>query len=215
MAELADAVPKDRFEALFGRVREQVVAVGWDDFQKARPQDVSGICLFIWDEMVDRGVARKPFKIAPYTQNDFKGVAGFLERELKEKPVLEAYAVSYFNDVDPRVSFADVSLVRCWPNDLHIADVEFSDNRMPLPTGSKVKGSINRGYRGLHVFGEFIGRLKRIATEKGVERISLMVADRELYPVFKRHGFKLSTTKMAQIAFKGAGVGFPMILEVK
>lgn len=113
------------------------------------------------------------------------------------------------------MSFVDVSIVRCWPNDIHIADVEFSDNRKPLRGGSKVKGSTNRGYHGLHVFGEFIRRLKATAKEKDIQRISLMAADRELYPVFKRHGFKVSTAKMAQIAFKGAGVGFPMILEVK
>lgn len=63
MAELADAVPTDLFKA--SDVREQVLAIDWATFQKARPQDVPGICLLIWDEMVDRGVTPKPFKIAP------------------------------------------------------------------------------------------------------------------------------------------------------
>jgi hypothetical protein len=85
-------------------------------------------------------------------------------------------------------------------------------------TGSRFvkgkKGSAERNYRGLHVFDDFIERLNDVAKSKGVERISLMVAHAGLYPVFSRHGFVVSRTKMAQIAFKGAGVGYPMIRQV-
>jgi hypothetical protein len=129
--------------------------------------------------------------------------------------VTEAYAVSYFNEIDPDNSFVDVSLVRCWPNDIHIADIEFSDNRKPVHNGTKIKGSTERNYHGLHVFGDFIARLKDVAREKEAERISLMVAHEDLYPAFSRHGFEVSSTKMAQWAYKNAGVGYPMILQVK
>lgn len=215
MSNLADSVPKDLFVPLFGRVDEVVLATDWATLQKAKPEQIAGICLFVWDEMVDREVTTQPFKIAPYTQNGFRGVAGFVEKELGQPIVSEAYAVSFFNEVTPKLSFVDVSLVRCFPNDIHIADVEFSDNRRPLHTGKMEKGSTSRGYHGLHIFHEFIERLRGVAKEKGVERISLMVADAPLYPVFKKHGFEVSNTKMAQMAFRMAGNGFPMILKVK
>jgi hypothetical protein len=147
MNELADTVPKDQFMPLFERVVEQVLATDWPTFQKARPDHVASICMFIWDEMVERRVAHLPFKIAPYTNNGFNGVAQFIEKELGKPPVTDAYAVSFFNEIAPKTSFVDVSLVRCWPNDIHIADVEFSDNRRPVHPGTMFKGSIGRPYR--------------------------------------------------------------------
>lgn len=215
MTDLADAVPRDLFVPLFKHVNEQVLAVDWRTLQEVKSEQVGGICMFIWDEMVDRKATDQPFKIAPYTENGFKGVARFVERELGRPIVTEAYAVSYFNEITPKLSFVDVSLVRCYPADIHIADVEFSDNRRPIHYGPKLKGSMSRGYHGLHVFGEFIDRLRGVAKHKGVERISLMVADPQLYQVFKRHGFEVSKTNMAQVAFNMAGTGFPMILELK
>jgi len=214
MTELADAVPKNLFVPIFQHVKEKVLAMDWKSFQGNRPNHVSGVCMFIWDEMVHRGVAAEPLKIAPIVNNGFKGIAKFVHKELKEVPVTEAYAVSYYNEVDPKNSFVDVSLVRCWPNDIHIADVEFSDNRKPAHAGRKVKSSSRRNYHGLHVFSDFLARLKDVAREKGVERISLMVAHNDLYPVFRRHGFQVSQTEMSKVAFERVGVGFPMILSV-
>ncbi len=214
MAELADAVPRELFIPLFEQVEEKVLAKDWATFQKVKPEQVPGICMFVWDEMVHRKATSSPFKIAPYMENGFKGVAPFVAKELGKPIATEAFSVSYYNEVTPKLSFVDVSLVRCYPNDIHIADVEFSDNRRPLHAGNKTKGSTNRGYHGLHIFGEFVERLHAIAKEKGVERISLMVADAPLYPVFKKYGFEVSPTKMAQMAFKMAGTGFPMILKV-
>lgn len=215
MTELADAIPKDLFVPMFQDVKETVLATDWESFQKNRAKDVSGVCMFIWDEMVHRGVVVEPFKIAPIVNNGFKGIAKFVRQELKKKPVTEAYAVSFFNEVDPKNSFVDVSLVRCWPNDIHLADVEFSDNRKPVHAGKKVKSSSQRNYHGLHVFGPFVTRLKNVAREKGIERISLMVAHKDLYEVFRRHGFQVSETKMAKLAFENVGIGYPMILPVK
>jgi len=214
MAKLSNAIPIDLFVPLFNNVKETILATDWASFQKNRAKDVSGICMFIWDEMVHRGVATEPFKIAPIIHNGFEGIAEFIREELKQEAVTEAYAVSFYNEIDPKNSFADVSLVHCWPNDIHIADIEFSDNRKPTHSDRKLKSSSRRNYHGLHVFGDFIKRLKSVAREKGIERISLLVAHKDLYPVFQRHGFRLSESKMARLAFENTGSGFAMILPV-
>jgi hypothetical protein len=135
MAELSDAVPKDIFGPMFKHVKEEIAATDWKDLQKNRPKHIAGLCMFIWDEMVDRKAVDDPFKIAPIVNNSFKGIAKFIEAELGTPPVTEAYAASYFNEIDPNNSFVDVSLVRCWPSDIHIADIEFSDNRKPIRKG--------------------------------------------------------------------------------
>ena len=129
MAELSDAVPKDIFGPMFKHVKEEIAATDWKDLQKNRPKHIAGLCMFIWDEMVDRKAVDNPFKIAPIVNNSFKGIAKFIEAELGTPPVTEAYAAS---------------LVRCWPSDIHIADIEFSDNRKPIGKGKKSKGSAER-----------------------------------------------------------------------
>ena len=210
MAELEDAVPKDLFISRFKTVKEKVLATHWKGFQRARAKDVPSVCMFIWDEMVHRGKVTEPFSIAPIINNGYKGIANFVEKKLQAVPVSEAYAVSYYNEIDPENSFVDVSLVRCFPNDIHIADVEFSDNQKPAHAGEIVKNAAERNYHGLHVFGDFIDRLNVVARAKGVSRLSLMVAHPDLYPVFSRHGFQVNDTHMARMAFERAGMGFSM-----
>lgn len=212
--ELRDAVPKDLFVPLFKNVKENVLATDWQQLQKNRPTDIGGICLFIWDEMVHREEAKEPFKIAPIVNNGFKGIAQFVEHELGASPVKDAYAVSYYNEIESDESFVDVSLAHCWPNDIHIADVEFSDNRKPVGQVRYHKGA-ERRYHGLHVFGEFLARLDRVAKDKGADRISLLVAHPDLHAVFTRHGFEVSPTDMAQRAFSMVGQGYAMIRRVR
>jgi hypothetical protein len=54
MAEFADAVPKDIFGPMFKNVKEEILATDWKSLQSNRPKHIAGICMFIWDEMVDR-----------------------------------------------------------------------------------------------------------------------------------------------------------------
>jgi len=120
--------------------------------------------------------------------------------------------VEYFNEVVPNDAFVEVSLAQCFPDDVHIVDVEFSDNRKRIPANDP--SSRFRTYKGLHVFGEFLERLKGIARARDVGRISLIVAWPPLFKVFKRHGFQASETEMAQRGYSGAGHGFSMYLPI-
>lgn len=205
-APLSKAVPVGAITRLFPEAREEVLATNVDTFLINCARDVSSTCMFIWDEMVHRGVAKQPFKIAPIVNNDFKGIHSFVERELGRPPITDAYAAKFFNDFGEK-PFADVVLTETYPADIHISDVEFSDNRKRVNEGY-------RGYRGLHVFGEFIARLKEVAESRECERISLLCAFPPLYDVFTRHGFKLGETVMAKRAFAYSRSGFAMTLKV-
>ena len=92
---------------------------------------------------------------------------------------------------------------------IHICDIELSDNRSKVP----IELGESRTYTGLHVFGDFIDNLKKTAKENDIQRISLLVAFPELYPVFRRYGFNVSETAMSKKAFRNAGTGFAMILD--
>lgn len=212
ITQLEDAVPAERFAEFYDQVRHTVLASTVQQWQIRRAKDIPPTLMFIWDEMVHRGVALAPFKVAPIVNNGFKGLYDFVERELGRPPISAAYAVEYFNQLQPASSFAEVSLVHGFPNDIHICDVEFSDQRHPLPANHP--DLKYRKYKGLHVFGEFLDRLRSIARARGAERISGLVASPPVHHVLARHGFRVSDSKMAQEAARRAGHGHAMILPV-
>lgn len=208
--DLEYSVPREAIEKRVPSARFEVAARNVNEWRAKRPTHVSGACMFIWDEMVDRRAVREAFKIGPIVNNGFKGIYEFVERELGRPPAQGAYVVNAFQD-GVEESFCDVSLVKCYPSDIHICDVEFSDATRPLAPGKRA--NTLRKYHGLHVFGEFLDRLVEVGRSQSLERLSLLVAEPPLYSVFKKYGFKPGTTQMAQIAFK-TGQGFPMILTL-
>lgn len=203
-APLSEAVPMDVIKRVFPDARSQVVASDVKSFL-ANGTDISSTCMFIWDEMVHRGVAKEPFKIAPIIHDDFKGIHQFIKKEFGRAPITDAYSVKLFNGHGGD-AFGEVVLTEIYPDDIHISDVMFADNRKPVKA--------HRRYKGLHVFGEFLARLKEVAESRGKERNSLLCASPPVYEVFSRHGFKVSETEMAQRAFNMAGTGFAMVLKV-
>lgn len=212
MLDLSYALPKESAEALVPGATTVVIATTVKDWRASKPAEVPVTSLFIWDEMVDRKRVKDPFKIAPFANNHNHkgGIYSFVQKELGSAPVTDAYSVSMFRPGEAE-SFADVSLVRCYPKDIHICNVEFSDYSKPLDSNDPT--AEYRGWRGLHVFPEFIARLTDVSRSQGVERISLMVAYPPLFKTFQNYGFEVSTTEMSQRAF-AVGQGFPMILKV-
>lgn len=209
--ELHDAFPLEAIRKLVPETKVELIASSPQEWREAKPAQVPPACLFMWDEMVHRGRTKKPFKISPVVDRGCVGIYEFLQRELERAPVLSAYTVSAFGS-DLEYSFADVSLVKCYPSDIHICDVEFSDMSRPVSTSDPTRRY--RGFHGLHVFDEFLSRLVEVAKSQGVTRISLMVAHPPLYEVFKRHGFEVSATEASQRGFHLARMGFPMIKSV-
>ena len=150
---------------------------------------------------------RKPSRL----NAEYKGgIYSFVQKELGAAPVTKVYTASMYRPGET-VPFADVSIVRCWPSDLHICDVEFSDFDKPIAEDDPT--SRYRGWHGLHVFPEFLARLIEVAKSEDVKRISLMVAHPPLRQTFEKYGFEVSHTEVAQRAAK-IGMGFPMILQL-
>lgn len=209
--DLSHAVPTETLKVLVPASRFVVVAKTVKEWRANKPNQVPSTSLFIWDEMVHRGATKQPMKLAPIINKDFKGIYEAVQKELGAAPVTSAYAVSVY-DGEAEDSFADISLVRCYPSDIHICDVEFSDFSKPLPPNDPSRRY--RGYRSLGLFNEFLERLIEVARSQGAKRLSLMVAHPPLHAVFARHGFEPSSTQMAQQALAMSGSGFAMIRNV-
>jgi len=214
MPTLKDAIPVDLFTPTFKEVRENVIATTVRDFLNRKSNQVPSLCLFIWDEMVHRGVVpdKEKFTISPIIDNEYKGIYKFVKDALGKEPVSDVYSVEYFNEVVPNDPFVKVSLAQCFPNDIHIVDVVFLDNRKRII--AKDPSSEFRTYKGLHVFDKFLDRLKGVARARDVGRISLLVVWPPLHKVFTRHGFRVSETEMAQRSYKTAGHGYSMYLPI-
>jgi hypothetical protein len=210
--QLNEVIPAERFAETYAQVCREVLATTVEQWRTRRSKDIPSTMMFIWDEMVHRGIARSPFKVAPIVNSGFKGIYEFIEEELGHSPLSDAFAVEYFNELEPTSSFAEVSLVQCFPNDLHISDVEFSDQRHPLPATHPDRR--HRKYKGLHVFEQFLDRLRSVARARGTERISGLVASPPVHHVLARHGFQISDSKMALAAYRRTGQGHAMILRV-
>ena len=212
MPNYADIIPVDHLERKFGELEHRIIARNTTELRKSLPAQIPGICMFIWDEMVDRGLVRDPYKIGPIIHRNYKGIYEFVSRELGREAIDDAFAEKYFNKIDPSESFVDFSIARCFPDDLHIVDIELSDNTRPLARTDPSREF--RQYHGLHLFGEVLERIRAVAREEGVSRLSLMVAHAPLHHVFSRHGFKVGKSVMAQAAYQQVGFGHSMYLEL-
>ena len=210
MFNLSHAVPTEALGKLVPGMTSEVLADTVAKWQAAKSNEISAVCLFVWDEMVSRGLVQDPYKIGPVLDDESKGIFEFVEGELGQPPVSSAFSFAARRHLG-EASFADISIVRCYPGDIHICDVEFSDFSRPLPMTEPSRQF--RAFRGLHVFGEFLERLVEVARSQDAERISLIAAHRPLYGVFARHGFKVSETENSKRAF-AIGKGFPMILHI-
>jgi len=71
-----------------------------------------------------------------------------------------------------------------------------------------------RPYHGLHVLGVFLDRVKELARERRLDRISLMAASPKAHEVFARHGFVVGDGAMAQWTYDNVGMSHPMLLRL-
>jgi hypothetical protein len=130
--------------------------------------------------------------------------------ELGRALVAELFAADYYNEHSQLAPFARIARADCYPDDVHIVNVEFRDLTQRLTLNDPTRES--RVYKGLGVFEPFLHGLKEVARKRGARRISLVVSWPPLRSVFARYGFTVSETKMAQFALRTAGYGFTMVL---
>src|SRR3546814_20009117 len=112
----------------------------------------------------------------------------------------------------PDYPFAVIELCQCFPDDLHIADVELSDIRRKLEQPQNGIGA--RGYHGLGVFGDLLDGVKMVAKERGLSRISLIAASPQAHAVFERPGFKVGDGALTGLADPPPGDSQAILLNI-
>src|SRR3546814_11580111 len=94
---------------------------------------------------------------------------GFLDKKWGRPFLQDAFATKLYSPIMPDYPFAVIELCQCFPDDLHIADVELSDIRRKLEQPQNGIGA--RGYHGLGVFGALRDGVKMVDKEGGLSGI--------------------------------------------
>ena len=206
---LRDALPLDTIAARFPNAREVVLADSIATLRANLQERISPVGLFVWDEMAYRGDTKKPDKMQKVYPYHSERMFPFLTKELGRVPISDAYYAKWY-DGDGDAPFIDIELCQCYPSDLHIADVVFADLSRPAKDKSEIAP---RHHRGLGIFDEFLERLRGVARDRGLERISLVAASPAAHEFFSKRGFEVSPTLVGQTAFNSLGYSHPMILR--
>lgn len=219
MQSLSDAIPRDHFRNLFEVVEETVTADDRDSFYEADAVGASTVNLFMWDEAVHRGLVKNGEEMKKFHPHDPKRAYRLTKSRINREPIKEVFCAEFFNEHSDqdffgqraRFPFAQIDLVRCYPDDIHISDVTLLDLTKPVQD----RGAIApRSHRGLHVFHLLLDGLVEVAKANNVKRISLVAASRSAHDVFSRYGFQPTETDVSQFAFHNFGHSHAMALNI-
>lgn len=182
MMELSETLPRAAIAAKIGEYEERIGFTDADTFIRNDKDSMSSVGLYVWDQMVARNVANDPRALAAVYPNRLDKMFQFIKRELRKDWITDAFTTKLFSPVLPDYSFVDLEIVQCYPGDIHLLDLEFSDVRRPLNKPSVGVGA--RGYHGLGVFGDFLDNVKQLARQRGLDRIAYGCFTRSAPSVF-------------------------------
>lgn len=210
--ELADTLPRDAIKNRIGDYRETIGFTDAATFIRQDKPAMSMVGLYVWDQMVARKAVADPRALERVYPHNLEKMAQFIKRELRRDWITDAFTTQLVSPLDPDYPFAELQIFQCYPGDIFINDVEFSDitRRLDVPT----QGIGARRYHGLGVFPVFLERVKQVARERGLNRISLMAASNPAHHVFSRYGFVVGDGARAQMAYDELGFSHPMLLKL-
>ena len=106
---------------------------------------------------------------------------------------------------------AQVLAARVYPNDLHFADVTFTNPYKPIaPEKHRYK---YQEYEGLGLLGTVIDRIEKEAVSESCYYITLTAAAIDLVPLFSKYGFTVENSPIAQMGL-GNGECIPMEKQI-
>lgn len=216
---LSDAVLRAEFTNLFGEYEERTIASDVAGYLKADIDSASVALLYVWDEMVHRGLVPNPRDMARYYPDHRNRIYAFIRETLGKESFKDAWSAEFYNrhsrqsyfGRDTIFPFAQFEIVHCYPNDIHIADVALLDLTRPV---RDMTHAAPRSHAGLHLFPKFLAGLRKVALSKNATRISLVAASPSAATVFSRYDFIASEAPASAYASQFVGHGHAMILLV-
>jgi len=158
----------------------------------------------------------RQFRVAPNALGDLvdrkePNLLKYVSRALNRKVLFD---ISYRFATDPSTEASPPKLqllvAHTYPNRLHIADIQLLDPRKPKAGAG---ADDDQSHESLRLLGVTLENAKTVAREIGADQITLTAANRELVPVFARHGFTVERSLAAQQAV-AMDAGVPMQLDL-
>lgn len=219
MVSLSEAIPRDLFAEMFNNVEEKISAKERTRFYRNDPGGASTVNLFCWDEAIHRGLVGDGEEMKQYHPSDLGKAYQLTKDRIGAEPFQEVFCTTFYNEHSKQrylgrranLPFAQIDLVQCYPNDIHVSDLVLADLTRPVVDMNPIAP---RSHAGLHVFPALLDGLIAVARAKGVDRLSLVAASPAAHDVFSKYGFSPTETMVSQFAFQNQGFGHAMALSV-
>lgn len=174
------------------------------------PNALLNTAFTVWQRYVARQPAADPEAVRAHIR---RHGGSFLEaaQAVLGEPVIKDLSFSRCVLEDPTLEdhlAAYLIVARVYPNDVHIADMNFANPYKPIPP--ERRGFKFRRYKGLSLLGMVLGRIEAYARGQGCDYLTLTAAADDLVPLFAKHGFRVEDGNATSLAMEkrvGGGVG--------
>lgn len=180
-------------------------------------KDISPNILFeigahAWMHYVVSGIDVNPLELSNNFEANNPLIYRKIENVMKEKIIQDlSFSYAKLNDESLEKNICcQLLLCRMHPNDLFIADVEFSNPYQPVPN-SEQRYQFHE-YRSLGLFKKHLENMKEYCNENQIERITLTTASNDQIPYFEEHGFLVEDNDFARQS-REIGHSVPMYLK--
>ncbi len=195
------------FEEIVNRFEKPILReeLSLDQFAEVERRDPAGLAstaFTVWQ----RHVRSNPgIELGAVRDHIRRHGGSYLEgvQALIGQPILRNLAFSRCTVDDPELDerlVAYLLVAHVYPNDLHIADMNFMNPYMPIrPERRRFK---SQRYKGLHLLSNVLARAEAYAAQHGCEYVTLTAADDDLVPLFSKFGFVVEDSLATGLAME-------------
>ena len=181
-----------------------------DRIIKLLPKPMWAIGLNVWGRIVYCGLNEvNIYAIEEYVAAEdprlFEEIGKIIEQDvIKDIYLLQAQVQ---DSSLPYATVAQVLAARVYPNDLHFADVTFTNPYRPI--APEKRKFTYQEYEGLGLLGTVIDRIEKEAVSESCYYLTLTAAAIDLVPLFSQYGFTVENSPIAEMGLEN-GQCIPM-----
>ena len=208
---LNQVLPRAQLEARFGSrlILEEYHKADMGQLVRAYPEGVFGIGANVWNRIVSKGWNHvNPRAMSSYFDGSNPRMPLAIGRLIQEEIIEDIYYVKGWDGTrtDDRL-VVQLLVAKVYRNDLHLADVAFTDPDRPL--AESARRSEHQTHVGLGLLPALMENLEAEAIAQSCSEITLTSTTLENVALFERYGFQVEDSNTGRMAM-GAGYGIPM-----
>jgi hypothetical protein len=179
--------------------------LGMDRFAEVATRDPNGLlnaAFTVWQRYVRKHPEANAGAVRDHIRQHGGDFLDAVQATIGE-PVIRDISFSRCTLDDPQLEenlVAYLLVARVYPNDVHIADMNFMNPYLPIaPERRKFKF---QRYKGLSLLGALLSRVEAYAAVHGCEYLTLNAATDDLVPLFSKFGFSVEDGQATSLAME-------------